>query len=231
MKDNFWKFIDSINKKKHDSIFLFCLLFMFIDHLGAYFYPGIIGFRVIGRIGLLCWPLMISQGLRYSGNKMNYIKSIFWVVLVTQIPWMMIHQDLTVNDLFYLLVSGLLILFYDQRQSFHNHRQSFHDYLKSFYHDVLFIFLFLFYFFYTFYFSPTLILFLILPICLYYRCFYLSVIFVSVYFFYDPLQFYSLLGILFLAVVPELNFTMTKKFKYAVYPAHYFVIAFLSVYF
>lgn len=64
---------------------LACVL-MLIDHIGYFLLPKLLILRIIGRV---CFPLfafMISEGARYTKNKIRYVSTIFVLGLICQIP-------------------------------------------------------------------------------------------------------------------------------------------------
>ena len=47
-------------------------IFMVIDHVGLMFFPSMIIFRCIGRLSMPIFAFMISEGARYTRNKLKY---------------------------------------------------------------------------------------------------------------------------------------------------------------
>lgn len=50
---------------------LVACFFMLIDHIGAYLFPGVGWFRVLGRLAFPLFAFFISQGCKYSKNKIK----------------------------------------------------------------------------------------------------------------------------------------------------------------
>ncbi|MBQ7974447.1 MAG: hypothetical protein IJ300_02025 [Clostridia bacterium] len=44
-------------------------IFMTVDHIGAYLFPGVIGFRIAGRIAFPIFAYFIAEGCVYTRNK------------------------------------------------------------------------------------------------------------------------------------------------------------------
>ena len=49
---------------------------MVIDHTGVIFFPDVLIFRIIGRLGLPIFAFMIAEGCRYTKNKLKYFLSL-----------------------------------------------------------------------------------------------------------------------------------------------------------
>ena len=78
---------------------------MLIDHIGLLFFPDDSLFRIVGRIAfpLYCWFLV--QGYRYTRHLGRYMRRLFALACLSQIPFMLAtgHDDL--NVIFTLLLS------------------------------------------------------------------------------------------------------------------------------
>lgn len=60
---------------------------MFIDHIGAIFLESPLWFRFIGRISFPLFAFFISQGCKYSKNKLIYLKRLFLLAIISEIPF------------------------------------------------------------------------------------------------------------------------------------------------
>ena len=76
---------------------LFAAICMLIDHIGVIFFPNILIFRIIGRLAFPIFAFMISEGARYTKNKIRYFFTIFSVALICSL-------------VFYLFSGGSLYL-------------------------------------------------------------------------------------------------------------------------
>ena len=45
---------------------------MVIDHVGLVFFPTVIAFRIVGRLAFPIFAFMISEGARYTKNRLAY---------------------------------------------------------------------------------------------------------------------------------------------------------------
>lgn len=50
---------------------------MFIDHMGAVLFPGVMIFRILGRIAFPIFAFMIAEGCRYTKNRIKYFLLVF----------------------------------------------------------------------------------------------------------------------------------------------------------
>jgi len=209
---NFYNYLDNISQSKINTMFLFCIAFMFCDHLGAYFYPDVRVLRVVGRIGLFMWPVMFYVGISKTSDRLKYMQSVFLICCITQVVWFFMFPHYYIVDLFILLASIFLITFYDSINK------------KNVFHNYIFMTTFFSILFYVLTVQPSSIVFLLIPICLYYRLTRSLFFILSLYFISDPFQLNALLGIPFLFLCPAIKFNLPKIIKYSVYPAHYFII-------
>ena len=58
---------------------LLACIFMVIDHIGFYFFPGSILLRAIGRLAFPIFAFFIAEGCRYTRNKLRYFLQVFSV--------------------------------------------------------------------------------------------------------------------------------------------------------
>ncbi len=66
---------------------LFAAVCMVIDHVGLMFFPNLVIFRVIGRLAFPIFAFMISEGARYTKNKIRYFIFMFSIAAVCQIVY------------------------------------------------------------------------------------------------------------------------------------------------
>jgi len=61
------------------------MITMFIDHLGAIFFPSYLSLRIIGRIAFPIFAFLLVEGSFKTSNKTKYILRIFTFALITEI--------------------------------------------------------------------------------------------------------------------------------------------------
>ncbi|MFW6387019.1 MAG: TraX family protein [Bacillota bacterium] len=83
---------------------------MLIDHVGYLYFPGQIGYRMIGRLALPLFAFFITEGFRKTSDINKYLLRLFIFALLSQIP---LHYafgpDVSLN-IFATLFLGLLAL-------------------------------------------------------------------------------------------------------------------------
>ena len=67
-----------------NSLKILAAIFMVIDHIGLMFFPTMIIFRCIGRLSMPIFAFMISEGARYTKNKVRYFLSVFILAFICQ---------------------------------------------------------------------------------------------------------------------------------------------------
>lgn len=72
-------------------------VFMFIDHLGYIFFPKQIIFRIIGRIAFPLFAFMISEGARYTRNKVRYFITVAAEALIIELVYLMLFGRLAMS--------------------------------------------------------------------------------------------------------------------------------------
>jgi hypothetical protein len=88
------------------DIKIWACFFMLIDHIGFFFFPDLIIFRLIGR---LCFPLfafMIANGFFFTHNRLQYLLRLAIFGTVIQLPYWLFFTDSTLN-IFFTLSLGL----------------------------------------------------------------------------------------------------------------------------
>ncbi len=79
-----------INKSRFmsgNALKILAALSMLIDHVGLMFFPNEIIFRIIGRLAFPIFAFMISEGARYTKNKLRYFLLMFSLAAVCQVVY------------------------------------------------------------------------------------------------------------------------------------------------
>lgn len=90
------------------SLQAIAIIVMVIDHIGKAFYPDVIWFQVIGRIGMPMWPYFVVFGYRHTHNLKKYMERILIVAIAAQVPYQLLHGP-ELNEVFSLF-AGLLVI-------------------------------------------------------------------------------------------------------------------------
>lgn len=86
-----------------NTLKLLAAVFMFIDHLGLLFFPHKLWFRAIGRLAMPIFAFAISEGCRYTKNKIRYFLMLFVLGAICQIVYFIVDPS--------TLYFGILITF------------------------------------------------------------------------------------------------------------------------
>jgi hypothetical protein len=88
---------------------IIAMLTMFIDHLGAVFFPEQILFRIIGRIAMPLYTYNLVQGYKYTHSFKKYLTRLFLIAIVSQVFYMPLFNTDKLNIVFTFLVCLLLL--------------------------------------------------------------------------------------------------------------------------
>lgn len=70
-----------------NHIKLLAALFMLVDHVGLMFFPEVLLFRAIGRLSMPLFAFAISEGCRYTRNKVKHVALLLGVAILCQIVY------------------------------------------------------------------------------------------------------------------------------------------------
>lgn len=63
------------------------MLSMLIDHIGHIFFPNDMTWRMIGRIAFPIYAYALVQGHLHTSNRIRYVSRLFFIALLSQIPY------------------------------------------------------------------------------------------------------------------------------------------------
>lgn len=63
---------------------ILALIFMTLDHIGAYLLPQILWLRIVGRLAMPIFAFMIAEGCRHTRSKVRYLAQMAAVAAVCQ---------------------------------------------------------------------------------------------------------------------------------------------------
>ena len=82
---------------------------MLIDHIGAVLFPSILIFRIIGRISLPLFAFAVSEGCRYTKNRLRHLLFLAGFAAVCQVGYYIFAKDAYFTILVTLTFSVLMI--------------------------------------------------------------------------------------------------------------------------
>lgn len=102
---------------------MIALITMIIDHMGFILFPYTYWIRLIGRLAFPIYAFFISEGLKHTSNRKNYLKKLMFFALVTQIPYTIVtylsaSNTIYVNTIFTLFFASLGISLCEKYKNF-----------------------------------------------------------------------------------------------------------------
>ena len=99
-----------MSREQRQFIQCVAALTMLMDHIGAVFFPSVIGFRAIGRLSFPLFAFGIAQGVTYTSDFRKYFLRILMAAAVSQPIYMKLFALTQLNPLF-MLAWGALALY------------------------------------------------------------------------------------------------------------------------
>ncbi len=96
---------------------LFAIIFMFIDHVGAVFFPNKIIFRIIGRLAFPIFAFQAGVGYSHTKDKKKHILTLLIFAIISQIPFTLmcnIHSASTTLNVLFTFLFAMLIIYSDE---------------------------------------------------------------------------------------------------------------------
>lgn len=104
-----------MSREQRQFIQCVAALTMLIDHIGAVFFPTVIGFRAIGRLSFPLFAFGIAQGVKYTSDFRKYLIRILIAAVISQPIYMKLFAMTQLNPLF-MLAWGALALHFWQKE-------------------------------------------------------------------------------------------------------------------
>lgn len=94
---------------------LIAMATMVVDHVGVFLLPDVFFLRIIGRLSFILFAWLIANGARHTSNIYAYLKRLFFLALISQIPFFLLFREiapgsLELNILFTLSLGLLAII-------------------------------------------------------------------------------------------------------------------------
>ncbi|WP_054940270.1 TraX family protein [Paenibacillus ihuae] len=96
---------------------IIAMLTMLIDHIGYIFFPGELGWRYIGRIAFPIYCYALVQGHIHTKSRPRYLRRLFLIALIAQIPYNLALDPGGWNVVFTLLLSAFVLVILDKLPS------------------------------------------------------------------------------------------------------------------
>ncbi len=85
---------------------MIALITMTIDHLGVFIFPGMIEFRIIGRLSFILYAFLLTEGFINTSNRYRYINRLTKMAIISQLG-MLIPGVVYPGNIFFTLTIGL----------------------------------------------------------------------------------------------------------------------------
>ncbi|MFD1737462.1 TraX family protein [Bacillus salitolerans] len=82
---------------------------MFIDHVGVIFFPEHKLFRYIGRLAFPIYCFALTQGYRFTHSMKSCMLRLATLMIISQIPYVLAFNSLTLNVIFTLFYSLIIL--------------------------------------------------------------------------------------------------------------------------
>lgn len=103
---------------------LLAIATMTIDHIGLFFFPNTLEFRLVGRLSFPLFAWLIANGAFYTKNEYKYALRLLAFALISQIPFSLALSrfnlpEITLN-IFFTLFFGLASIIIYKRKTINN---------------------------------------------------------------------------------------------------------------
>ena len=105
-----------MSREQRQFIQCVAALTMLMDHIGAVFFPAVIGFRAIGRLSFPLFAFGIAQGVTYTSDFRKYFLRILMAAAVSQPIYMKLFALTQLNPLFMLAWGALALYFWREEK-------------------------------------------------------------------------------------------------------------------
>lgn len=99
---------------------ILAVIFMTIDHVGLYLFPGVQIFRIIGRLAFPIFAYTFSEGCKYTKNRWRHFFVLLIIGVLCQVVYSYFKNTLYQNILITLALSALVIYSLDFAQKHAN---------------------------------------------------------------------------------------------------------------
>lgn len=92
---------------------ILAVIFMTIDHVGLYLFPGVQIFRIIGRLAFPIFAFTFAEGCKYTKNRSRHFFVLCLFAVLCQAVYTYVTKSLYQNILITLTLSALVIYTFD----------------------------------------------------------------------------------------------------------------------
>jgi hypothetical protein len=91
-------------------MYLVAMLTMLVDHIGIVFFPDQEGWRIVGRIAMPIYAYCLVQGFRYTRSKMNYLRRMVMLALISEVPYVIALKMVNINIIGTFVICLLVLI-------------------------------------------------------------------------------------------------------------------------
>jgi hypothetical protein len=187
---------------------IMAFIIMVIDHVGLFFFPGIIALRMIGRLALPIFCYFIANGYSKTKSLKKYILSLTITALFVQIAYVLMGR-MQLNILFGFIIALLLLYLKD------NNRKLFYfGLIMTLYIDLE----------YGIYSILLVLIFNIKDSRKKQILLFIIVTFIYSVLINSYIQFFAVVSLLLIYLVKDKRYKLNKYVFYAAYPLHLYVL-------
>lgn len=99
---------------------IIAVITMIIDHVGLFFFPQYIIFRIIGRLSFPIFAFLIVEGFYHTNNILKYMIRLGVFAIFSEIPFDLLTTgkffDLRHQNVFFTLLIGVILLYFYEKQ-------------------------------------------------------------------------------------------------------------------
>ena len=90
---------------------IIAMITMLIDHIGLYLLDDFLPFRIIGRLSAPIYAYFTVCSVFYSKDFKKHLCKLLFIGMISEIPYLMVHQKLQFNVILYWAVASYLLNF------------------------------------------------------------------------------------------------------------------------
>ncbi len=94
-----------------NSLKIIAAISMIFDHIGLIFFPDLLIFRIIGRLSFPIFAYMISEGARYTKNKLRYFLLMFSFAVICQSVFALVSGGMLYMCIFVTFSLSIILIY------------------------------------------------------------------------------------------------------------------------
>lgn len=99
---------------------IIAVITMIIDHIGLFFFPEYIFFRIIGRISFPIFAFLVVEGFYHTSDILKYMIRLGGLAVLSEIPFDLLTTgrifDLRHQNVFFTLLIGVILMYCYEKQ-------------------------------------------------------------------------------------------------------------------